>query len=153
MIFVVLIGAITLNNLIIFSGIAGWLSGFVGGFHMSPVSVMAAILLIYLVMGCFLDALAMILLTVPIFFPIVAALGFDPVWFGIMVVMVVELGLITPPIGMNIFVIKGMVPNVRLSVIYWGILPFVAAQVILICIVFLVPEIALLLPETARALR
>ncbi|MCV6587216.1 MAG: TRAP transporter large permease, partial [Marinibacterium sp.] len=150
MIFVVLIGAVTLNNLIVFSGIAGGLSGFVSGLALPPMATMAIILLIYLVLGCFLDALAMILLTVPIFFPIVSSLGFDPVWFGIIVVMVVELGLITPPIGMNIFVIKGMMPKVSLGAIYRGIIPFVVAQIVLIAIVFLIPEIVLWLPETAR---
>jgi C4-dicarboxylate transporter DctM subunit len=153
MIFTILIGALTLNNLMVFSGIASALSGFVSGLDMHPMAVMAVILLIYLVMGCFLDALAMILLTVPIFFPIITDLGFDPVWFGIIVVMVVELGLITPPIGMNVFVIKGMMPDVKLSSIYKGVIPFVIAQFILIIMVFLIPDIALWLPESARAFR
>lgn len=153
MIFTILIGALTLNNLMVFSGIASALSGFVSGLDMSPMAVMAIILLIYLVMGCFLDALAMILLTVPIFYPIVMDLGFDPVWFGVIVVMVVELGLISPPIGMNVFVIKGMVPRVSLSSIYRGVIPFVIAQLVLIVIVFLIPEIILWLPDTAKAFR
>jgi C4-dicarboxylate transporter DctM subunit len=153
MIFTILIGALTLNNLMVFSGIAAALSGFVSGLDMHPMAVMAIILLIYLVMGCFLDALAMILLTVPIFFPIITDLGFDPVWFGIIVVMVVELGLITPPIGMNVFVIKGMVPDVKLSSIYRGVIPFVIAQLVLIVMVFVIPDIALWLPETARSFR
>ena len=153
MIFTILIGAITLNNLVIFSGLANALADFVSGLDMSPATVMLIILLMYLIMGCFLDALAMILLTVPIFYPIVLDLGYDPIWFGIIVVMVVELGLITPPIGMNVFVIKGMVQSVPLVSIYKGVLPFVIGQVVLIIAVFLVPEIALWLPETARAFR
>ncbi|MGB7181529.1 MAG: TRAP transporter large permease [Burkholderiaceae bacterium] len=151
MIFTILIGAITLNNLMVFSGIAGALSDFVGGLDMPAWAIMAIILLLYLVMGCFLDALAMILLTVPIFFPIVTGLGYDPVWFGIIVVMVVELGLITPPIGMNVFVIKGVAPDVKLSSIYRGVMPFVLAQILLIIAVFVFPSIATWLPETARA--
>lgn len=153
MIFAVLIGALTLNNLMVFSGIAAALSGFVSGLNMSPMAVMAIILLMYLVMGAFLDALAMILLSVPIFFPIIIDLGFDPVWFGVIVVMVVELGLITPPIGMNVFVIKGMAPKVSLSSIYIGVMPFVVAQILLIIAVFLIPDIALWLPETANSFR
>ncbi len=153
MIFIILIGALTLNNLMVFSGIAGELASFVSGLNMHPMAVMAVILLIYLFMGCFLDALAMILLTVPIFYPIVTSLGFDPVWFGIIVVMVVELGLITPPIGMNVFVIKGMAPDVGLNQIYLGVLPFVLAQLVLIIAVFLIPERALWLPETAKSFR
>lgn len=153
MIFTILIGAITLNNLVIFSGLANALADFVSGLDMSPATVMLIILLMYLIMGCFLDALAMILLTVPIFYPIVIDLGYDPIWFGIIVVMVVELGLITPPIGMNVFVIKGMAQSVPLVSIYKGVLPFVIGQVVLIIAVFLIPEIALWLPETARAFR
>jgi tripartite ATP-independent transporter DctM subunit len=153
MIFTILIGAITLNNLVIFSGLANALADFVSGLDMSPATVMLIILLMYLIMGCFLDALAMILLTVPIFYPIVLDLGYDPIWFGIIVVMVVELGLITPPIGMNVFVIKGMAQSVPLVSIYKGVLPFVIGQVVLIIAVFLIPEIALWLPETARAFR
>ena len=153
MIFTILIGAITLNNLVIFSGLANALADFVSGLDMSPATVMLIILLMYLIMGCFLDALAMILLTVPIFYPIVLDLGYDSIWFGIIVVMVVELGLITPPIGMNVFVIKGMVQSVPLVSIYKGVLPFVIGQVVLIIAVFLIPEIALWLPETARAFR
>ena len=153
MIFTILIGAIRLNNLVIFSGLANALADFVSGLDMSPATVMLIILLMYLIMGCFLDALAMILLTVPIFYPIVIDLGYDPIWFGIIVVMVVELGLITPPIGMNVFVIKGMAQSVPLVSIYKGVLPFVIGQVVLIIAVFLIPEIALWLPETARAFR
>lgn len=153
MIFTILIGALTLNNLMVFSGIAGALSDFVGTLAMPAWGVMAVILLIYLVMGCFLDALAMILLTVPIFFPIVTSLGYDPVWFGVIVVMVVELGLITPPIGMNVFVIKGVAPDVNLSSIYRGVLPFVLMQILLIIAVFVFPLIATWLPQTAGAFR
>lgn len=153
MIFTILVGALTLNNLMVFSGIAGTLSAYVSGLDMHPMAVMAVILLIYLVLGCFLDALAMILLTVPIFFPIVINLGFDPIWFGVIVVMVVELGLITPPVGMNVFVIKGMAPEVKLASIYAGVIPFVIAQLLLIILVFVLPEITLWLPQTAAAFR
>ncbi len=153
MIFIVLIGALTFNNLLVFSGIADALSDFVTGLTYPPMVIMAVILVIYMIMGCVFDALAMILLTIPIFYPVVQSLGFDPVWFGILVVMVVELGLITPPIGMNVFVIKGMVPEVALSSIYIGVLPFVIAQIILIIIMFLFPAIVLWLPETAALFR
>lgn len=150
MIFVVLIGAITVNNLLIFSGLASALSGFVTGLDFSPLAIIAIILAIYLVMGCIFDSLAMILLTIPIFFPVVSSLGFDPVWFGILVVMVVELGLITPPIGMNVFVIKGMVPEVSLNTIYAGVLPFCIAQISLIVLIALFPAIATWLPSTMK---
>jgi TRAP-type C4-dicarboxylate transport system permease large subunit len=150
MLFTILIGAIFLNNLLILSDMARALSNWVDALAMSDTWIMIVILLIYVVLGFALDALAMVLLTVPIFFPIVLGLGFDPIWFGIIVVMVVELALITPPVGMNMFVIKGMIPDVPLSKIYAGVLPFAVAQAILIAIIFAFPEIATWLPETAR---
>ena len=110
--------------------------------------VQATIILIYLFLGCALDALAMILLTIPIFFPVIQQLEFDPIWFGVIVVMVVELGLITPPVGMNVFVIKGMAPDVALSRIYSGVLPFVVAEVFLIVLLVVFPELATWLPST-----
>ncbi len=136
MLFTILIGALTLNNLMVFSTFASGLSDFVSGLKLPPILVMGVILL-----------------TVPIFFPIVTNIGYDPVWFGVIVVMVVELGLITPPIGMNVFVIKGMAPDVNLSDIYKGVMPFVAAQILLIILVFLIPAIILWLPQTAKMFR
>ena len=112
------------------------------------VAILIVILLMYLVLGCLLDSLAMVLLTIPIVFPIISALGFDPIWFGILVVMVVELGLITPPIGMNVFVIKGIAKDVPLESIFRGVMPFVIAQIILIGIIVTFPQIALWLPST-----
>ncbi len=149
MLFTILIGAILLNNFLILSNIAALVADWVGGLALPPMAVIAVILAIYLVLGCALDALAMILLTVPIFFPIVIGLGFDPIWFGIIVVMVVELGLITPPVGMNMFVIKGIVPDVDLRTIYAGVLPFCVAQMVLIAILVAFPKIATFLPDTA----
>jgi C4-dicarboxylate transporter, DctM subunit len=102
----------------------------------------------YFILGCLLDSLAMILLTIPIVFPIVSALGYDPIWFGIIIVMVVELGLITPPIGMNVFVIKGIARDVPLYTIFRGVTPFIVAQIILIGVLIAFPEIALWLPST-----
>ncbi len=148
MLFTILIGAILVNNLLILSNVAGALSDWIGGLALAPLTVMAVILLIYLVMGCVLDALAMIILTIPIFFPIVLSLGFDPIWFGIVVVMVVELGLITPPVGMNMFVIKGMTRDVTLGQIYLGVLPFCLAQILLIALIVAFPAIAIWLPGT-----
>ena len=102
----------------------------------------------YFILGCLLDSLAMVLLTIPIVFPIISALGYDPVWFGIIIVMVVELGLITPPIGMNVFIIKGIARDVPLYTIFRGVTPFIVAQIILILILIAFPEIALWLPST-----
>ena len=84
----------------------------------------------YLVLGCLMDALAMIILTVPIIFPVIKQLGFDPIWFGVIIVMTVELGLIHPPVGMNIFVIKSVIEDVKISTIFYGVLPFIVTDLL-----------------------
>ena len=148
MIFTILIGAILFNNFLVLSNVPDAIGLWIESLPFSSTVIMLIILLIYIIMGCALDSLAMILLTIPIFFPVIANLGFDPIWFGIIVVMVVELGLITPPVGMNVFIIKGMAPEVPLSKIYKGVLPFVIAQVVLIALIVFFPKIALWLPST-----
>jgi tripartite ATP-independent transporter DctM subunit len=148
MIFTILIGAILFNNFLILAGVPDLVSAWISELPLGPTAILVVILLLYLVLGCVLDSLAMVLLTIPIVFPIVKALGFDPVWFGIIIVMVVELGLITPPIGMNVFVIKGIAKDVPLEAIFRGVLPFVVAQIILIALLVMFPQIALWLPST-----
>lgn len=148
MIFTILIGAILFNNFLVLSNVPADIGAWVGTLPLSAHAILGVILLIYLVLGCALDALAMVLLTVPVFFPIVVGLGFDPIWFGVLVVMVVELGLITPPIGMNVFIIKGIAPEIPLGTIYRGVLPFVVAQILLIILLVAFPFIATWLPGT-----
>jgi len=109
--------------------------------------VLALIMLMYLVLGCLMDALAMIILTVPIIFPVITELGFDPIWFGIIIVMTVELGLIHPPVGMNVFVIKSVVKDVSFSTIFRGVIPFVATDLIRLVILIAFPILALWLPQ------
>jgi TRAP-type C4-dicarboxylate transport system permease large subunit len=101
----------------------------------------------YLVLGCLMDAMAMVILTVPIVFPVVTALGFDPIWFGIVIVMTVELGLIHPPVGMNVFVIKIVIKDVNMSTIFIGVLPFVVTDLIRLVILILFPLLATWLPQ------
>ncbi|MCY1555938.1 C4-dicarboxylate TRAP transporter large permease protein DctM [compost metagenome] len=102
---------------------------------------------IYLVLGCVLESLSMILLTVPIFFPIVLSLGFDPVWFGILIVVVVEIGLITPPIGVNLFVIRSVTPDIAMGSIVRGVLPFIVADLLRVMLIASVPALSLWLPN------
>jgi C4-dicarboxylate transporter DctM subunit len=149
MLFIVLVGAIIFSNFLSLAGLPQALSDVITHHGVGPMGVIANMMVVYFILGCFLDSLAMILLTVPIFFPIVSGLGFDAVWFGIVVVMVSELALITPPVGMNLFVIKSTVENVKLATIYRGIIPFAIADVVRITIVILVPGIPLLLPRLA----
>jgi C4-dicarboxylate transporter, DctM subunit len=150
MIFTILIGAILFNNFLVLASIPELMSSWIAGLPLGKTMILIVILLMYLVLGCLLDSLAMILLTIPIFFPIIIGLGYDPVWFGIIVVMVVELGLITPPIGMNVFVIKGMVNEVPLYTIFAGVTPFIIALILMIALIVAFPQIALWLPTTMR---
>ncbi len=120
--------------------------GFLTGLGVGRYGVLALIMLMYLVLGCLMDAMAMIILTVPIIFPVVTALGFDPIWFGVIIVMTVELGLIHPPVGMNVFVIKSVVKDVSFTTIFKGVLPFVATDLVRLVILIAFPIIALWLP-------
>ena len=147
-IFTILIGAILFNNFLILASMPTIVSGWITGLPLGKLAILMVIIGMYFILGCLLDSLAMILLTIPIVFPIVTALGYDPVWFGIIIVMVVELGLITPPIGMNVFVIKGIAREVPLYTIFRGVTPFIVAQIILIFVLIAFPEIALWLPST-----
>jgi C4-dicarboxylate transporter DctM subunit len=126
--------------------LAAWL------FHLqvAPVVVLWSIIVTYIVLGAPMDDLAMILLTVPIFFPVVTALGYDPIWFGVIIVVVVQIGLIAPPVGLNVFVIGGMARDVPMAVIYRGIMPFLAAMIVLLVLLTLWPAMALMLPGTMR---
>ena len=108
--------------------------------------MLGLILLMYLVLGCLMDAMAMIILTVPIIFPVITALGFDPIWFGVIIVMTVELGLIHPPVGMNVFVIKSVVGDVKFSTIFAGVVPFIITDLIRLAILVFFPIIAVWLP-------
>ena len=149
MLFIVLVGAIIFSNFVNLAGLPQALTTLITSRNVGPMGVMLNILLVYLVLGCFLDSLAMILLTVPIFFPVVSHLGMDPIWFGIVIVVISELALITPPVGMNLFVLKSTIPDVDLTTIYKGIIPFALADIIRIAILILFPPISLLLPKLA----
>ncbi len=107
---------------------------------------MAAICTIYVLLGTVMEELSIILLTVPVFFPLVVALGYDPVWFGIVIVVVMQIGLISPPVGMNMFVVKSMLPHIATRTVFRGVLPFVYAEIVLLAIVVAFPWLSLALP-------
>jgi TRAP-type C4-dicarboxylate transport system permease large subunit len=111
---------------------------------------MIVIILIYLLGGCFMDAFAMIMLTIPIFFPVAEALGYDPIWFGVVIVLISEMGVITPPVGINVYVVYGVAKDVPLEVIFRGVLPMLLALLICNLIILLFPQIALFLPGLMR---
>ena len=147
MIFAVLIGALIFANFANFTSMPADLKAFVERFQVSPLWVIAAICAIYVVLGAAMEELSMILLTVPMFFPLVVGLGFDPVWFGIIIVLVVMIGLISPPVGMNMFVVRSLLPGVPLATVFAGVLPFVVAEVLLLAVLVAVPGISLFLPN------
>ena len=147
MIFLIIIGSTLYSTFLAVTGIAGALRGFVGGLDASPMTVLIVILLIYVVLGFVMDALGMLLLTLPVLFPVVVQLGIDPILFGVLVVMAVELGLITPPLGMNVFVVRSIAPDTPLSQVFAGSAPFALSFVVAIGLVLLVPELATWLPN------
>jgi C4-dicarboxylate transporter DctM subunit len=147
MIFTIIIGALVLNNFVILSGLSAGMVEWIDSLSFSPIVIILIILGFYVLLGTVIEGLAMIFLTVPIFVPIVEGLGFDLVWFGIVMVMVVEISLITPPIGLNVFVLKSMLPDVPLSTIFRGIMPFFAADIVRLLLVVFFPGIALFLPS------
>lgn len=146
-VFTVLIGAILFGYFLTITQTPQKVTEFLTGLGLGRYGVLALILIMYLVLGCLMDALAMIILTVPIIFPVVVALGFDPIWFGVIVVMTVELGLIHPPVGMNIFVIKSVVEDVKISTIFYGVLPFIITDTVRLILLIAFPMLALWLPS------
>lgn len=146
-VFTVLIGALLFGYFLTVTQTPQALTEFLTGLGLGRYGVLALIMLLYLVLGCLMDALAMIILTIPIIFPVVKALGFDPIWFGVIIVMTVELGLIHPPVGMNIFVIKSVVDDVKISTIFYGVIPFIITDLLRLVILIAFPIIALWLPS------
>ena len=146
-VFTVLIGALLFGYFLTITQVPQSVTGFLTGLGIGRYGVLALIMVMYLVLGCLMDAMAMIILTVPIIFPVVTQLGFDPIWFGVIIVMTVELGLIHPPVGMNVFVIKSVVQDVTFSSIFKGVLPFIATDIVRLIILIVFPMIALWLPS------
>ena len=144
--FSVLIGAWIFSNFINIAGLPETLLSVVTSHDVEPWAIMLMILLIYIALGCVFESLSMLLLTVPIFFPLVRDLGYDPVWFGIVVVVVTEISLITPPVGLNVFILKGVVGDVSTGTIFKGVTPFWIADIIRLAILVLFPAIVLFLP-------
>ncbi|MDU3040304.1 TRAP transporter large permease [Bradyrhizobium sp.] len=146
-VFTVLIGALIFGYFLTVTQTPQKVTEFLTGLGLGPYGVLALIMVMYLVLGCLMDAMAMIILTVPIIFPVISHLGFDPIWFGVIIVMTVELGLIHPPVGMNVFVIKSVVKDVSFSTIFKGVLPFVATDLIRLVILIAFPLLATWLPQ------
>src|SRR5205085_12165892 len=138
-VFTVLIGAILFGYFLTVTQTPQKVTEFLTGLGLGRYGVLSLIMIMYLVLGCLMDALAMVILTVPIIFPVIVHLGFDPIWFGIIIVMTVELGLIHPPVGMIVFVIKSVIEDVKISTIFKGVLPFIATDLVRLVILITLP--------------
>jgi len=147
MLFTIVIGAGIFANFLNFTTMPQDLKDFVASFNIHPLAVIVAICLMYVVLGTAMETLSMILLTVPIFFPLVQSLGFDPIWFGVLIVCVAEISMITPPVGLNIFVLSSVVPDVKTTDIWRGVMPFVAADVLRMFVLIAFPALTLWLPQ------
>jgi tripartite ATP-independent transporter DctM subunit len=147
LLFVIVIGANLFSFFIVQTHLPELLLEGARAFNLSGLTVMILIILGYILLGCFLEGIGMVLITVPVFQPIVTKFGYDPIWFAIIVVVMVEVGLIHPPVGMNLFVIQAQAPEVKITSIYRGIIPFLVAPLILIVLMFLFPGLALWLPK------
>ncbi|WP_128565190.1 TRAP transporter large permease [Methylobacterium crusticola] len=146
-VFTVLIGALLFGYFLTITGTPQKVTEFLTGLGLGRHGVLMLILLMYLVLGCLMDAMAMIILTVPIVFPVITALGFDPIWFGVIIVMTVELGLIHPPVGMNVFVIKSVIGDLKFSTIFRGVAPFIVTDLVRLGILVALPILATWLPS------
>src|ERR1041384_3783313 len=147
MLFMILIGALMFAEFVNITTMPNDLKSFVSRFEVNPIMVVAMIMVIYVILGTAMEELSMILLTVPLFFPLIVHLGLDPVWFGILIVVVVEIGLISPPVGMNLFVLNTLLPQVQTRTIFRGVMPFVAVDCLRLAILVAFPIISTFLPS------
>ena len=147
MVIFIITGAVIFGHFMAVSTIPFALADWLGGLPIHRMAVIGVIVFIYFIGGFFMDSMALVVVTIPIFFPVVMKLGFDPIWFGVIIVLVAEMGVITPPVGVNVFVIKGIAPDVPLETIFKGIFPFLAALIIVTVILIFFPQIATFLPS------
>ncbi|MBK7547996.1 MAG: TRAP transporter large permease [Rhodoferax sp.] len=150
MLFTLLIAATIFANFVNFTTMPGDLKEWITHLGLSPIMIIAAMMAIYVLLGTVMEELTMVLLTIPLFFPIVTALGFDPVWFGVLIVMIVQIGLISPPVGMNLFVLNSLLPGVGLGSIFRGCWPFVLSMVLTLGLLIAFPGLSLWLPSLMK---
>jgi C4-dicarboxylate transporter DctM subunit len=147
MVLFIITGATVFGHFLAVSTIPFILADWIANLPIPPLAVMGVMIFIYFLGGFFMDSMALVVVTVPIFFPVVLKLGFDPIWFGVIIVLVAEMGVITPPVGVNVFVIKGIAPDIPLHIIFKGIFPFLGALIILTILLMFFPQIATFLPS------
>jgi len=149
-VYLIVIGAFIFNPFLADTRLPGNLAEFIGGLKLAPIYILLLIVLVYIILGTFLEGFSMLVLTIPIVFPMIKDLGYDPVWFGTLLVVVLEMSLISPPLGLNVFVVKGIAPEVPMSEIFYGILPFWLAMMVCAALLILFPDLALFLPTTMK---
>lgn len=150
MVFLILIGGILFGQFLSLSRLPVGVATLMSGVEVNRYIVLAGIILVYLFLGCIMSAMAMIIITVPIFFPVISALGFDPIWFGILIVRMVEIGAITPPVGLNVFIIHGIAKTVPMYTIFRGIFPFLIADLLHVVLLIAVPAVVLVIPDMMK---
>jgi len=146
MVIVIVTGAAIFGHFLALTRIPYDLASTIGSLNLPPMAIAGLIILIYLIGGCFIDSLALVLLTVPIFYPIIVVLGFDPVWFGVIIVLVTQIGVVSPPLGTNVYIISGIARDIPLGTIFKGVFPFLLAMIVCVLLIVLFPQIALFLP-------
>ena len=147
MVLLIIMGATVFGHFMAVTMIPFILADWVSSLPIPSFAIMGIIVFIYFIGGFFMDSMALVVVTIPIFFPLVMRLGFDSIWFGVIIVLVAEMGVITPPVGVNVFVIKGIAPEIPLEVIFKGILPFLLALILFTLILMVFPQIATFLPS------
>ncbi len=148
MLYMIIVGANVLNPFLAITNVPPALGELLVSVNLGTYGTLSVVLLSYFVLGMFLDGLAMLVLTIPIYFPVIIGLGFDPIWFGVIVVIVIEMGLITPPVGLNVFVVRSVAPDVPLATIFAGVVPFLLAMIVTLILIVLFPAIALFIPNS-----
>lgn len=148
MLYTIVIGANVLNPFFAVTHIPATLGEGLGSLGLGPYGTLLVILMAYVILGMFMDGLSMLVISIPIVFPVILEQGFDPIWFGVVVVIVIEMGMITPPVGLNVFVVRGVAGDVPLSVIFRGVAPFLFAMIIGLSLIVLFPQIALVIPNS-----
>lgn len=148
MVFAILIGAHIFGYFLTVSQIPETLSGWISEIGMNKYIIISITIFLYVILGCFMEGLAIMILTIPVIYPMIIGMGFDPIWFGIIITLVMEMSLITPPVGVNVFIISGIAKDVPMYTIFRGIFPFFIAMLVCIILLILFPQIALFLPST-----
>ncbi|MGN7871709.1 TRAP transporter large permease, partial [Paracoccus sp. 22332] len=148
MLYTIVIGANVLNPFFAVTQIPALLGQGLEGLGLGAYGTLFVIIGAYVVMGMFMDGLSMLVISIPIVFPVITQLGFDPIWFGVVAVIVIEMGMITPPVGLNVFVVRGVAQDVPLTTVFRGVMPFLFAMIVGLILIILVPQIALLIPNT-----